>query len=125
MKTPNSLRKYLGPYSACVFDTLSGECVAWGHTVNRSASKEILDQLKEHGEMAYLLNNQLEKVWCLITRSLTIEEAINRYGKIKKIQVGSRGGYKTITFGNTTFKSRRLDPRKTKFFNKRIVEVVK
>lgn len=125
MRAPLGIKKYLGPLQTCIFDTLSGKCVAWGRKIKDGVSQETMEEIKKIGEVAYILNDDMRHDWYLITKNLAIKEAIAIYGDIKRIQIGPRGGYRTITFGKTTFKSRRLDPRNTDYFDDDVIEIVK
>jgi hypothetical protein len=50
--------------------------------------------------------------WFLITRKLTREEAIQKYGPISDEEIGPRGGWKSVTFGSTRFCSSYLRPER-------------
>ena len=46
--------------------------------------------------------------WFLITKALTRKEAIEAYGAITDEEFGPRGGWKSVTFGDKKFISRKL-----------------
>ena len=73
-------------------------------------SKEDFDELRNYGDMVYL-NGDLACLngWFLITKWLTVNEAIQKYGPITHETLSSRGGF--ITFGKTRFLSKRMDPK--------------
>jgi hypothetical protein len=50
--------------------------------------------------------------WLLITKWLTLAEAVERYGEIVEVVRGPRGGFRSVVFGETRFLNKRLDPGK-------------
>lgn len=49
--------------------------------------------------------------WFLITKTLTRDEAIKKYGPMTAEDVGPRGGWRSVTFGNKKFLSKSLRKR--------------
>jgi len=115
---PSKLVEFLGEYGEQLFDSWSGKVVAWGYRITDHCGEEIWEELSKYGTLECLYPS-----WFLITKQLTIQEAIDMYGDITKIIVGKRGGYHAIIFGSTRFGSACLDPRKTKYFNFKLIEV--
>ena len=100
---PEDLKKYLGSYGEQLFDGWSGEPVCWGYPIVSRAGKENWKRLGQLGELMCSYPN-----WYLITKKLTREEAIEKYGAITDEEFGPRGGWKSVTFGDKKFSSKFL-----------------
>jgi hypothetical protein len=48
--------------------------------------------------------------WVLVERWLTPEEAAKQYGKVTAMDLGPRGGFRSVTYGATTLYHRALRP---------------
>jgi len=101
---PDNYKDYLSPYKACLFDSYCGEPVAWGFKIIKYMSDEEFRELGLHGK---LVCGRPEN-WFLITKQLTRSEAEEKYGAVTDEVFGVRGGWKTVTFGTTTFMSPQL-----------------
>lgn len=105
---PKKYKDYLGKYGPQLYDPGCGEIVGWGHIIIGYMGKENFEQLR-HGSYGSVCCH--DGVWFLITKWLTVKEAIEKYGKIKYVKTGQKGGFRSVTFGKTTFLSKKLDPR--------------
>lgn len=114
------LLQYLGDYGEQLYDSWSGKCVGWGYKIIKDCGEGVWSELKAYGDLECSYPS-----WFLITRSLTIEQAIDKYGSITRIVLGPRGGFKGIFFGEHRFCSKHLDPRDTIHLNQSLVEVEK
>ncbi len=103
MVKPEEYKEFLSEFKPCVFDSYCGEPISWGFEfVNRMSEEEFEKlQSKHKVECCY-------PRWFLITKKLTKEEAIIKYGEITDIELGPRGGFRSITFGDKKFLNREL-----------------
>lgn len=105
---PEYLKEFLGSYQACFFDGWCGEPVSWGYPIVKIVADAV--KWKELGEYGDLECSQgsFPSNWYLITKHLEEAEAVEKYGKITDIELGPRGGFRSITFGDKKFGSSRL-----------------
>ncbi len=100
---PEKFQEYLGEYGIVEIDAKAKQPVGWGHPLVGKMGEELFEELKQYGTMVY---NPKTASWGLVTKQLTDDEAIQQYGPITNVEHGPRGGFKSITFGNTTFTSK-------------------
>ena len=98
----------LSEHKACLFDSYCGEPLAWGFELRRRLGDSRFDALSQYGKLECSYPR-----WFLITRELTREEAVAKYGEVTNEVFGPRGGWKSVTFGNKTFMSPRLKKPKS------------
>lgn len=93
----------LSDFKECLFDGYSGEPVGWGFELLRRVEESRFEALRQFGtlECSY-------PKWFLIRQTLGRNEAISKYGAITDEEFGPRGGWKSVTFGDTKFISRSL-----------------
>lgn len=103
-KKPKGYEDALGEFGPQLFDSYSGEPVAWGFRIIRHLGDKF-DALRLFGKLECSYPD-----WFLITKELTFKEAIEKYGKVTSMVTGPRGGFRKITFGETEFSSKRLAP---------------
>jgi hypothetical protein len=105
---PKKYKDALGKYGPQLYDPYCAEIVGWGYKIVKYMGKENFEQLRHgsYGSVCYR-----NGIWFLITKWLTVKEAIEKYGIIKHIETGPKGGFHSVTFGKTTFVSKKLDPR--------------
>jgi hypothetical protein len=96
----------LNGYGPCIFD--NGEPIGWGFRVARHLSDERFEALRKHGALECISMGQ----WALVVKWLTIDEAIEKYGKVTNEDRGPLGGFRSVTFGTKTFYNRRFDMRR-------------
>ncbi len=106
---PPNLRSAFGNYAPCIFDAACGEPVGWGFDLLRKLSPEHRSEAQRYGEIVF--GGALGS-WLLVTKWLTSAEAIEKYGDVTDIARGPRGGFRSVTYGDKRFLSRRLDPGK-------------
>lgn len=99
---PEKFKEYLGGYGEQIYDSNCGEPIGWGHMITRHLGENLWGELSQYGDMHCCYPN-----WFLITKWLTREEAKKKYGPDKE-ELGPRGGFKSLTFGDKTFSSRKL-----------------
>jgi hypothetical protein len=100
------------PYETVMRDALSGEPVGWGHKPLKRFADDEFSELGKVGEW-FCLQGSYANLWCLVTRKLTLTEAIDKYGPVTEVHTGPNGGFKDVTFGTKKFCSEWLDPRQT------------
>lgn len=67
----------------------------------------IIKKLKNDKKIGYNVFSDHLNV-CLIDKFLTRDEAIKKYGEITDEEYGTRGGWKSVTFGETKFNHKLL-----------------
>ena len=103
MQPPAGYENDLAPYAPCLFDSACGEPVAWGFKILRRLGDDRFNALAQFGKLECSYPH-----WFLIVKELTREEAVAKYGAISAEEFGPRGGWKSITFGDKKFLSKRL-----------------
>ena len=107
---PDSLKDHLGPYGACFFDSWCGEPVAWGHKVLDHLGEDLWSLAGTIGTLE-CSHGSYSSNWYLIVKRLTSEEAVVKYGAVTNLELGPRGGFKSVTYGDKKFSSNCVDPR--------------
>lgn len=95
----------LTSFKDCIFDAHSGEPIGWGFEIRKHVGEPRFNALRQFGELSYAGGK-----WFLITHWLTRQEAEQKYGPVTNEVFGPKGGFKTVTFGSTTFMSKHLRP---------------
>lgn len=98
---PNGFEENLGPFGPQLYDTYSGEPVSWGFKIISRMEQEKFEQLRSTSNVECCYPE-----WYVITKTLTRDEAIQKYGPVTNEDFGPRGGWRSITFGTTTFLSK-------------------
>lgn len=100
---PKGYESDLGEYGSQLYDGVCGEPTMWGFRIITRLGDERFHALHEFGDLECVYPD-----WFLITKKLTREEAINKYGEIADEEFGPRGGWKSVTFGDKRFISKIL-----------------
>jgi hypothetical protein len=87
-------RKLMDPGRAVLWDAHCGEPIGW----RKLGEPIIAEEWSPEGSV-------------ILTDMLTPARAVGLYGPVTAITVGPGGGWRSVTYGETTFTSRRLDPR--------------
>lgn len=103
---PEGYEDALGSYGPVLFDGYCGEPVGWGFPIKRWLSEETFRGLGAYGRLECLRPGE----WVLVVRWLTEEEAVQKYGSVTKTEVGPRGGFRSITYGDKKFVHRQMRP---------------
>lgn len=106
---PADLRSFFGAYRPQFYDGNCGEPIGWGHAVLARMGNERWRQASEFGDLQCAYPNG---DWFLITKWLTPSEARTQFGEVTDLELGPRGGFRSVTYGSKRFGSKRLDPRK-------------
>lgn len=104
---PEGFEADLGPFGPVLFDSSCGEPIAWGFAIRRRLGEKRFTSLRQYGDLECIWTGE----WVLITKWLTPEEAIVRYGAMGTVERGPRGGFRSVAYGGRRFLSRRLEPR--------------
>ncbi len=108
---PDGYEPDLSDYGPWIRDPKCGKTIGWGFIIERRLSKDRFSLLRSYGSVECLHGPNLESTWHLITNWLTSAEAIEEYGPINHLVLGPMGGFRSVTYGQMTFISKRLDPR--------------
>lgn len=100
---PKEILSHLSIYKPQIYDGTSGEPIGWGYEIINRLGDEQFNGLRQYGSPECVYPS-----WFLITKHLTREEAIKQYGPITDEEFGPRGGWKSVTFGETKFSSRQM-----------------
>lgn len=109
MKPPEGCEAVLSEYSPVVFDGICGKPVGWGFRLLSRLGEDRFNALAAFGKLECL--GGWPSKWVLVVKELTPEQAKIEYGSITHVELGPRGGFRSVTFGETRFCTRRLDPR--------------
>ena len=107
MNKPEGYEEVLSEHGPVVFDGGCGEPVAWGFLLLCRIGEKRFDALASFGKLVCLSFGR----WALVTKELTPKEAEAKYGSVSRLELGPRGGFRSATYGEKSFLSRRLDPR--------------
>lgn len=101
---PDKFLPFFGSYGVVEVDPSAQQPVGWGYPiVGGQMGHELWAEMTTLGTVAF--DHKL-KTYALVTKKLTDEEAIQKYGPISAVEHGPRGGFKSITFGSTKFSSK-------------------
>lgn len=100
-----NINEYLSEKQFDLTDSWSGKPVA-KYRIVRDMPSELFGQNRD--KMVCLTPG----VWGYVDSIVTREECIELYGPITEEEYGPRGGWKSVTFGTTKFKSDYLRPKK-------------
>ncbi len=100
--------KYFGKYTIVETDMGCGEPVSWGYPIIKQLGPELWDKLKLQYKVCRSNHSHISADWYVITKTLTRNEAIDKYGPISNEVLGKLGGFKSARFGDKTFYSKYL-----------------
>jgi len=103
---PEDIKDFFGSFAPCIFDAWCGECIGWGFKPNQHLGDILFSKCREYGKWVCLYPN-----WYLVTKELTPLQATGKYGKITALELGPRGGFRSVTYGDKRFLVKELDPR--------------
>lgn len=98
--------KILGNYGEMLYDGFCGEPIAWGFPLLERVDCNMWNELSALGELEYRNGTS----YALVTKWLTREEAIIKYGEVTDEEFGPKGGWKSVTLGEKKFISKRFRP---------------
>lgn len=88
----------LGSYGPQSFDSYCGEPIAWGWKIINHLGSRWPDLQKVASTGCHGVGN-----WYVYDKSLTHEEAIEKYGPVTNENIGPKGGFKSRTYGDKQF----------------------
>jgi hypothetical protein len=103
-KPPAGYETDLSEYGPCIYD--NNEVIAWGFKILRHLGEERFQNLNNYGCLECLDWGE----WILVTKKLTPEDAIKKYGPITKQERGPNGGYQGTYYGKTLLSHKWLKP---------------
>ena len=109
-KIPEGYESDLAPYGAVLYDGWCGEPIAWGFEIRHRLGEERFNALAQHGQLECIDGFSVNTRWAVITKWLTPDEARAKYGQITDLALGPRGGFKSVTYGDKKFLSKKLCP---------------
>jgi hypothetical protein len=110
-KLPEGCEPYLGRFGPVIYDAGCGKPIAWGFPIVRRVNDpEKWGAIARHGTLECI--GALRPEWVLVTRYLSPAEAAVEYGEVTALDLGPRGGFRSVTYGATRFYSKLMDPRK-------------
>jgi len=95
----NFISKTVSP----ITDGSCSEPIMWGHRIVSRMGEELFNKVRANCRLECI-----EFDWFIITKVLSREEAIEKYGEITNEEFGVRGGWKSVTFGNKRFISKTM-----------------
>ena len=101
----------LSDYGPQITDGYCGKTTGWGFAILQHLEEERFNALGRAGSLECVQGEHLESHWYLITDWLTPEEAVQEYGPVKELVLGPMKGFRSVTYGEKKFASKRLDPR--------------
>jgi len=104
---PPELKRHLGTYGPQLFDSYCSEPIMWGYKILHYLGDELWQKMQKYGTMECASESGN---WYLITEKLTPEKAIEKYGPVTDLELGPRGGFRSVTYGEKQFCSRELRP---------------
>ena len=107
MSIPKGYENDLGNYGPQIYDGDCGEPIMWGHKILSHLGDERFNNLRNFGSLECCYPH-----WFFITKKLTREEAIKKYGAVTDEEFGPRGGWRSVTLGKKTFMSPLLKENK-------------
>jgi len=99
---PDKFKHSLGQYGVVI--TEGNQDLAWGYPV--LGEKLGHEPWEELGKLGRLEFDVPTKAYVLVTKAISDRELSEIYGPLSNVEYGPRGGYKSITFGTTKFKSK-------------------
>ncbi len=103
---PEKFLPYLGNYCPQYYDSYCGEIIMWGYSIRKRLGQDLWEEISEFGEL--VCDHGYPAVWSLITKKLTYNEAVEKYGSVTDVELGPRGGFRSITFGGKKFADKNL-----------------
>jgi hypothetical protein len=112
-KKPAGYEDALGEYETLYWDSTCREPIMWGWKIVKQLDEARFAELKTVANVECVgvgPSSPKGGLWVVVDQWLTAEEAVERYGAVTNISSGPRGGWKSTTYGSTTFTSRWMSP---------------
>lgn len=108
---PPGYEEELSDYGPWLTDGHCGKTIGWGYEIRKHLGKERFGSLGKYGSLECVNGPHIsDTTWYLIIDWLTPEEARKEYGEISRVTLGPQRGFRSVTFGKTTFTNPRLNP---------------
>jgi hypothetical protein len=106
---PQKFEPYLDVNECAIVDHVAGVPVAHGRKIIAKMGEDLFEELKQYGKLEYILPKEGKLgEWYFLSRQLSRSEAAEQFGECTSEVFGPRGGWKSVTFGVTTFGSKLL-----------------
>jgi hypothetical protein len=100
LKKPEGFEADLGSYGPVLFD--GDHVIAWGYPIVRYLKADRFEHLRTIADVDCVRAG----VWVVVSKRLTHREAIKQYGKETSREVGPQGGWRSVTYGTTRFRTK-------------------
>lgn len=107
---PQGYEEELSDYGPWVRDSHCGKTIGWGFEIRQHLGEERFDSLRKFGSLECVNGLHGDTTWYLVVDWLAPIEAIKEYGEISRVIFGPQKGFRSVTFGKTTFTSPMLNP---------------
>lgn len=107
-KLPREFSTYVGSFGPVLFDSYCGEPVMWGFPIIKHLGEVLWSEISKYGRL--VCNHGYPPEWYLVTKTLDHKSAVRIYGEVTNLELGPRGGFRNITFGDKKFMSKELKP---------------
>ena len=104
---PQGYEEDLSDYGIVAFDGFNRLPIAWGFKILNRLGDSKFEALKSFGDVVCFYPE-----WALVINYFTTEMAVKIFGDKTNIDRGSRGGFKSITFGEMKFISKHFKNEK-------------
>ena len=108
---PSDYEDDLSDYGPQITDGYCGKTIGWGFALVCYLGEDRFNALGKFGSLECVQGEHLESHWFLITDWLAPEEAVREYGPVSELILGPQKGFRSVTYGEKKFASKRLDPR--------------
>lgn len=101
---PTGYEDLLGDFGPQLFDGYCSEPIGWGFKVTSWVGEERWAELHKLGSVECLnWEPPARGEYALITKWLTPDEALQKYGEIREFDIGPNGGFRSVTYGDKEF----------------------
>lgn len=108
---PVGFEDILAEEEVCLVDSSCRMPVYWGYKLMQQIGEERFNALKQVAKVKFAPGQKYpEGTWFVVSKVLGYEDALVLYGSVTATEYGPRGGFRSITFGETKFVSKELLP---------------
>lgn len=107
--TKKEIEAHLGAAGPVAYDGLCGEPIMWGRHIRDRIGEGRWEEFcagcdRYHLGVPYCVTEGLRPGdWAVVTRFLSVAEAVRRYGRVTRLVVGPMGGKRDVVFGKRRF----------------------
>lgn len=101
---PAEFEDVLGDFGPQLFDGYCAEPIGWGFKVTSWVGEERWAELQKQGSLECLnWKPPAHGEYALITKWLTPDDALQKYGEVTDFDIGPNGGFRSVTYGDKKF----------------------